>query len=209
MKNLLLVIKVFVVFVAIVIGLYFIAKARVKVKLNSKLELVKAEWDSLAYLQNLNQLYVCQLIRSNPGSEKSNDSIGFLFKKCQSTTTNSNCNDSVITIQYRFNESFLALKRQLSDSSFIRSSTSDSLLNLIEINTLNLYESLKEYNRVVKEFNLFYSTFPVFLIAKSIGLKRQAHFELTYGKPNMDPIVKKNEIPDWQRKIDEEHGFVD
>lgn len=209
MKNLLLSLKILVALLAIMIGIYLIVKARIKVNLNNKLEMVYAEWDSLSYLQNLNKEYLCKLIRSDQELEKTNDSIAYLFEKCQSITTDSNCNDTVIATQYKINESFLALKRLLNDSSYAKSPFSDSLLNLVEISALNLNTRVKEYNTVVKEFNLFYSTFPVFLIAKSHGFKRQPYFELYYGKSNKDPIAKKNEIPEWQRKIEEEYGFTE
>jgi hypothetical protein len=201
--------KVFIVFAIIAISLFFITKARVKDKLNTKLELVKTEWDTLANMQNQNQLYICKLIQFFPELEDYNDSIGFLFDQCQTKFDFIHCNDTIIANQYRLNESFLILKRQISDTNWVSRVKTDSILSVIEESMWNMNKCVKKYNSVVKEFNLYYSTFPVFLIAKSAGLRRQTYFELTYGAPNVDPIAKKNEIPEWQKRIEEEHGFVD
>ncbi len=209
MKSLLLAIKVILVIAVIAIGLVFLTKVRVKANLNTKLKLVEAEWDTLAHIQNQNQFSICKMLQLFPKLAESNDSIGFLFDQCHTKINLSNCNDTIIANQFRLNESFLVLKRQISDSISVQRTITDSILSGIEKNIWYLNKSVKKYNSVVKEFNLYYSTFPVFLIAKSVGLKRQPYFELTYGQPNIDPIAKRNEIPEWQRKIEKEHGFVD
>lgn len=210
MKSLVLVLKILLALITIAIGLFFITKIRIKNNLNAKLILVKVDWDVLTRFQNQNQLYIYQLMQLFPELAKSNDSIGFLMEQHRNNKVNyRNCNDTLITNQFNLNESFLVLKRQISDSSRHTNTMADSLLNLMEENLELLNKSVKQYNSKVREFNLSYSTFPVFLFAKYSGVKRQVYFELTYGVPNEDPIAKKNEIPDWQRKINEEHGFVD
>ncbi len=210
MKSFVLVIKILLAMIAIAIGLFIIAKIKIKNNLDTKLIVVKVEWESLSRFQNKNQLYTYQLTQLFPDLAKSNDSIGFLLEQHQNNKINySNCNDTLIANQFNLNESFLVLKRQISDTIRHTATMADSLLNLMEENMELLNKSVKQYNSKVREFNLYYSTFPVFLFAKSSGIKRQVYFEITYGVPNEDPIAKKNEIPDWQRKIEEENGLVE
>ncbi len=208
MKRFLQVIVILIAFVAILIGLFFFTKIRIKDKLDSRVNLVKVEWDGLAQLQNQNHSFLRQLIASHPDMNKSNDSLISLLNDFTGQR-NLRCNDTILAQQYELNKSVLALMQQITENNDTLVNDEDSISIKFDENLNELNRSVKQYNAEVRAFNLYYSTFPVFLFGKFFDIKRQVYFDLTYGIVNPDPIAKKNEIPAWQRKIEEEHGFTE
>ena len=170
---------------------------------------MKVEWDRLAHLQNENRLYLRQLIASFPEIGESNDSLINLLDESQEYIYNKNCNDTILTEEYELNNYLVVLMQEISEKDEIPAEPRDSILLKLGENINKLNGGVEQYNANVRAFNVHYSTFPVFLFAKSFGIKRQVYFDLTYGIVNPDPIAKRNEIPAWMKKIEEEHGFVE
>lgn len=209
MRKFPLVIKIFLALFLILIELFFFTKIRIKDKLNSGIDLVKVEWDGLAQLQNENRVYLRQLIISFPEIAESNDSLIILLDESQEYIDSRNCNDTILIEEYKLNNYLVALMQEISENDEIPTESRDSILLKLGENVNKLNRGVEQYNANVRAFNVHYSTFPVFLFAKSFGIKRQVYFDLTYGIVNPDPIAKRNEIPAWMKKIEEEHGFVE
>ena len=72
--------------------------------------------------------------------------------------------------------------------------------------TKSLYRELNkmttEYNSAVKDYNVYYTIFPHFIIAKRKGFKRDKYLTIEYGKENRDPIEKSKELPEWAKNVD-------
>ena len=72
--------------------------------------------------------------------------------------------------------------------------------------TESIYQELNEitteYNSSVKDYNVYYTIFPNFIIAKRKGYKREKFLTIEYGKENQDPIEKSKEIPEWAKNVD-------
>ena len=72
--------------------------------------------------------------------------------------------------------------------------------------TISLYQELNkittEYNSSVKDYNVYYSTFPTFIFAKRKGFKTDKYLTIVYGEKNQNPIEKSKELPEWTKNVD-------
>lgn len=76
--------------------------------------------------------------------------------------------------------------------------------NQRQITELNskLNRDILEYNSLTKEYNVYISIFPNFIVAKRNNYKKAKYFTVDYGKVNEDPIKKSKELPEWAKGVD-------
>ena len=71
---------------------------------------------------------------------------------------------------------------------------------------IRLYDKLNNdlatYNAQTKEYNVYISDFPNFIIAKRLHYHKAKYFTIKYGGTNKDPIIKSKELPDWAKGVD-------
>jgi hypothetical protein len=65
-----------------------------------------------------------------------------------------------------------------------------------------LNNDLANYNAQTKEYNVYISTFPNFIVAKRLHYHKAKYFLIKYGGTNEDPILKSKELPDWAKGVD-------
>ena len=64
-----------------------------------------------------------------------------------------------------------------------------------------LNNDLANYNAQTKEYNLYISTFPNFIVAKRLNFHKSKYFSIKYGGTNEDPILKSKELPEWAKGV--------
>jgi hypothetical protein len=74
--------------------------------------------------------------------------------------------------------------------------------NQISNLSVQLNNDVSKYNSLTQEYNVYISTFPIFLIAKNRSYHRAKYFEIKYGRTNEDPIQKSKEMPEWAKGVD-------
>ena len=65
-----------------------------------------------------------------------------------------------------------------------------------------LNNDLANYNAQTKEYNVYISTFPNFIVAKRLHYHKAKYFSIKYGGTNEDPILKSKELPEWAKGVD-------
>ena len=65
-----------------------------------------------------------------------------------------------------------------------------------------LNNDLANYNAQTKEYNVYISTFPNFIIAKKLHYQKAKYFTIKYGETNEDPNLKSKELPEWAKGVD-------
>jgi len=163
------------------VGIYFLQKS-ISSKLESKNKDVINSWKIFN-----DKLAERDLLLSSLSLAKS-DSLICLMNKSRSVRINKNNSSDVVISEYQLNK-FMMKRFPEPDK---------SILDLINsLNTLSI-----NYNSVAKDYNVYFSTFPNFLIAKKNKLKRAFYFDIEYGKENEDPVKKSKELPEWAKNVD-------
>ena len=71
---------------------------------------------------------------------------------------------------------------------------------------IELYDKLNNdlttYNAQTKEYNVYISDFPNFIVAKRLHYHKAKYFTIIYGGTNEDPILKSKELPEWAKGVD-------
>ena len=160
----------------------YIFKNRVSSNLESKNIAVRNSWkffnDKLCERDSL----------LNSQSLMKSDSLNYLLNKSRSERTNKDNSIEIVFNEYQLNK-------------FLMENVSETDTKILELN--NSLNTLKtNYNSVVKDYNLYFSIFPNFIVAKKMHIKRAKYFEIEYGKVNENPIKKSEELPDWAKNID-------
>ena len=120
-------------------------------------------------------------------SSTNSDSLRYLIEKSKLVRKNNNL------LEIEFNEYKL----------------NNFLMNkcpVLKKETISLYQELNkittEYNSSVKDYNVYYSTFPTFIFAKRKGFKTDKYLTIVYGEKNQNPIEKSKELPEWTKNVD-------
>jgi hypothetical protein len=202
-KVLLTLIKVFLSISLSFIGLYFVYKSMVKNNLESQLNTVNNNWKELLKLQDEKTALLKILVKNSPVNIKYLDSLNInLVEYDEKRKKIGECNSSWAYEQYLSNKYMMSLINFYIVNKQLGGIEKEKLLSNIRI----INRVITKYNSSVKVYNLYYSTFPNFIIAKSYGYKRKNYFDIQFGSENIDPKVSKKERRDWQRKIEMEHG---
>ena len=197
--------------IAIIFTIVFIfLKVNVTNSLEKKQEVTEYYWGqfNITYLQTLELLPF--LIQKAPQSIQYIDSLK--AKQLYLSQIESNplcCTDNFVYEQYQLNKYLLPLLNYYSANSYDSSSNIKELFDELLENIQKLNINIDHYNKSVKSFNQYYTTFPIFLIAKSLDFKRKEYFEVHYGKVNKSPNQKKQERRKWQKEIEKEHGLAE
>jgi len=75
-------------------------------------------------------------------------------------------------------------------------------MNITDSLFLELNKIRTEYNFLIEDYNVYYTTFPNIIFAKQKGYSREKFFTIEFGKENQNPIEKSKEIPEWAEKVD-------
>jgi hypothetical protein len=65
-----------------------------------------------------------------------------------------------------------------------------------------LNNDLSNYNAQTKEYNVYISGFPNFIVAKKFHYHKAKYFSIKYGGTNEDPILKSKKLPEWAKGVD-------
>jgi hypothetical protein len=158
-----------------------------------KLESIKNEsaiidnnWKKIYYLRNQRNSLIIKLVKSNGYS----DSIlawKYLNKKLEITQI-----DSLWENEYNLNELVIEMTSKNKSES-----KNNKIIKTIENLNIELNAKLNEYNSRVLMYNKIYSTFPIFIFAKNVGLRRKKFFNLKYGETNTKLLEVKKKNNKW------------
>lgn len=124
----------------------------------------------------------------NSQSSLNSDTLKYLLNKSKSERLNKNNSLNIVFDEYLLNKIMMQHLAE-SDKTFVEL---NSNLNILKTN----------YNSVVKDYNVYFSIFPNFIIAKKRKFKKAYYFNIEYGKENEDPIKKSKELPEWAKNAD-------
>lgn len=95
-------------------------------------------------------------------------------------------------LEYNTNKQYLKV-----EPCYAEKATLKERLKSLQDNAVELNEIVEQYNTLVSEFNLNYSTFPNFIFAKKAGFKRKKKFDLKFGMDNEATYIEKKKIEKW------------
>jgi hypothetical protein len=161
---------------------FYLLKKNISNNLEAKSQNVKQSWQTFNdQLNERDSLLNTQVLNRT-------DSLYYYLGKSKSERKNESNSIEIVFDEYKINK-YILKKNPNSDENI-------SKLN----NSLNIL--MTNYNSVVKDYNLFFSTFPNFLFAKKMNLHRAKYFEMEYGVENEDPIEKSKKFPEWAKNVD-------
>lgn len=208
MKKIVFLVKVIAIIIILFIGLYFVYKSIAKNNLVRKQKVLDNGWVELLKSQDEKNDLLSDLIKNSPKNVQYIDSLKIsLLDYMEKRKKIKECNQDFVYRQYLSNKYMLPLLMfYAKDTSMIDLEKKKTLKNIQE-NQDQLNKDIEKYNASVMDYNLYYSSFPNFIIAKSYGFKRKEYFEIQFGVESVDPEVVKKERRNWQRKIEQEHGI--
>lgn len=201
--------KVFLVVVLLFVSLYYAYKYSTINNLENRLKTLNDNWVEILQLQEDKNNFLKTIVDLDNKSVQYLDSLKIKIYEYDKGKKNfKECNSDIVYEQYLTNKYMLPLMKFYSDNSM----KSEVILKQKKLNGINeniesINKAIDKYNSSVSDYNQYYSRFPNFFIAKSIGLKRKDYFEIKYGVENIDPKIAKKESREWQRKIEMEHGL--
>lgn len=210
MKTIRNLLKLIIGIAIILTIVYIFLKVNVTKRLEKNQEVTEYHWGQFnkTHLQTFELLPV--LIQNTPQSIQYIDSLK--VKQLYLSQIKSNplcCTDNFVYEQYQLNKYLLPLLNYYSTNNYDSGSNIKELFGELLENIQKLNINIDHYNESVKVFNQYYTTFPMFLFAKSLGFKRKEYFEVHYGKVNISPNQKKQERRKWQKEIEKEHGLAE
>jgi hypothetical protein len=191
------------VFIALLIILFLFYRNSVKTNLIEKNEQSESEWIKV-YTASKNRLKLLnEFVKKNESNI--DDSLSIFINKIHNNYAKideKECSLNFIRQEYFLNKEYLK---------FLEKYESDSLLKgrleykiLIKIKSIDNYNNIviEKYNKKTRDYNIYFSTFPNFIFAKSIGLKKKKYFNMFYGKINDDPELSRKKLPEWAIGVD-------
>ncbi|WP_347066853.1 LemA family protein [Flavobacterium sp. WV_118_3] len=207
-KALIISITVFLIITLLIVGLYFVYKNSTKNNLDNKLKTVNNNWTELLKTQDKNNNLLRILITGSPQNIQYSDSLNiYLIEYNANRKDIGERNPDFVYKQYLANKYMLPLIKFYSENHQLANVEKKNILKNTLDNIEKTNKIIKKYNSSVRDYNLYYSSFPNFVIAKSYGFKRKDYFEMQFGVDNKDPKIAKKERREWQRKIEMEHGL--
>lgn len=209
MKKVLIgLVKVFLIITLLFVGLYFAYKSSAKNNLEDKLKTLNNNWTELLKLQDEKNNFLGILVDKSSPNIQYVDSLNVsLIEYTKSRKSIGECNPSLVYEQYLSNKYMLPLIKFYSENDQLADAEKKNALKNIQDNIEKINKVIEKYNSSVRDYNLYYTSFPNFIIAKSYGFKRKDYFEIQFGVENIDPKIAKKERREWQRKIEMEHGL--
>lgn len=162
-------------------GLYFVQKNTLN-NLEGKKNNITSLWEKFDKKLNDRDKLILSISSTN------SDSLKYFIDKSKLARKK-----KVAQIEFEFNEYKL--------NKFLLNSCLDMLKETESLHQ-ELNKMTTEYNSTVKDYNVYYSTFPNFIFAKRKGYKREKLLTIEYGNENQDPIEKSNEMPEWAINVD-------
>lgn len=200
--------KVFLIVTLLFVGLYFAYKSITKNNLEDKLKTLNDNWSELLKLQDEKSNFLEILVNKNSPNIQYVDSLNIsLIEYTKNRKSIGECNPSLVYEQYLSNKYMLPLIKFYSENDQLADVEKKNALKNIRDNIERINKVIEKYNSSVRDYNLYYTSFPNFIIAKSYGFKRKDYFEIQFGVENIDPKIAKKERREWQRKIEMEHGL--
>ena len=207
-KIAIVLVKVFLIITVLVVGLYFVFKINTKNKLKDKLETLNNNWIELLKLQDKKNNLLEILIDTSLHNIQYIDSLNVdLIEYTKKKDYIKECNPEFVYNQYLSNKYMLPLIKFYSENIQSVGTEKKKALKAIQDNIKRINKAIEKYNSNTRNYNLYYSSFPNFIIAKSYGFERKDYFEIQFGVENVDPKILKKERREWQRKIEMEHGL--
>lgn len=207
-KASLILLKITGIFLVLFVGIYFIFRSITIDNLEDKLSLLNKSWTEVIKLQNENVTLLKVLINSRKEQNQNLDSLKTKLSELSTQIKSyEECNSNVVYDQYLLNKYMLPLLNNYSRNDSLVDIGNLEDIKRIKVVITCLNKNIEEYNQNVSDYNSYRSTFPIFLIARSQGFEYKSFFEILYGVENKDPKEVKKERREWQRKIEEQHGF--
>lgn len=100
--------------------------------------------------------------------------------------------DALWLLEYNTNKQYLKTVNCYAEKTILKEK-----LKSLQNNANELNQILEQYNTYVKEFNVFYSTFPNLFFARDTGFKRKKYFDLKFGVDNEALFLEKKRIKNW------------
>lgn len=207
-KALIVLAKVLLIITLLFVGLYFAYKSITKNNLEDKLKTLNNNWTELLKLQDEKNNLLGILVKNSSPNIQYVDSLNVnLIEYTKNRKSIGECNPSLVYNQYLSNKYMLPLLKFYSGNNQLENVEKKKTLKNIQDNIERINKVIEKYNSSVRDYNLYYTSFPNFIIAKSYGFKRKDYFEIQYGIENIDPKIAKKERRESQRKIEMEHGL--
>lgn len=174
----------------IIYGVRFFLKKSIIGQLNEKNQKIEMIWMNI-YSSSYNRLLHLERLNGIAKSKCTSDSLTFYIVE-NKKTRNIKDVENLWFLEYNTNKQFLQIKPCYE----AELSTASILLSLKD-NASKLNKIVSDYNSLVREYNLYYSTFPNFLFAKGSGHKRKKYFELSFGMDNEKVYSDKMSLKKW------------
>lgn len=209
MRKILIVLsKIFLIVILLFVGFYFAYKSSTKNNLDDKLKTLNDNWTELLKLQDKKNNLLGILVINNSSNVRYVDSLNMnLEEYTKNRKSIRECDSNLVYNQYLCNKYTLSITKFYSENDQLLDIEKKKVLKDILYNTESINKAIKKYNSSVRDYNLYFTLFPNFIIAKSYGFKRKDYFEIQFGVENTDPKTAKKERREWQRKIEKEHGL--
>ena len=201
-------VKVFLIITVLVVGVYFVFKINTKNNLKDKLGALNNNWIELLKLQDEKNNLLEILIDTSLQNIQYIDSLNINLTEYTKKKDHINeCSPDFVYNQYLSNKYMLPLIKFYSENIQSVDAEKKKALKAIQDKIRQINKAIEKYNSNTRNYNLYYASFPNFIIAKSYGFERKDYFEIQFGVENVDPKTLKKERREWQRKIEMEHGL--
>lgn len=189
-KNVYVLLIIISVFVIICFSAFYLFKRNTLKQLEEKNNTIELIWASL-YQKSTKRLFDLDDLSVVNGINCNTDSLRLTILK-NKKERNIKDVEALWLLEYNTNKQYLKIEH-----CYIEKATLKAKLDSLQDNAAELNQIVEKYNIYVKEFNLFYSTFPNFIFAKNGGFKRKKYFDLKFGMDNEALYLEKKKIERW------------
>lgn len=195
-KTIYILLTVLAILAIICYGGFYLVRRNALKQLEEKNSRIEVVWKTIFQKSSERLAIIDDLAKSNAGCNT--DDLHMATSKNLQERNVENV-DSLWVLEYNTNKQYLKVVPCYTDKIDFKQK-----LETLQNNANQLNESVETYKAIVMEFNLLYTTFPNFLFAQKIGLKRRKYFDLKFGMDNEDIYKEKKKKENWIKtgKID-------
>ncbi|WP_410221849.1 hypothetical protein [Pedobacter sp.] len=177
-------------FAIICFSVFYLFKRSILEELEEKNNDIELIWTSL-YQKSAKRLFDLDSLSVVNGINCNTDSLRLTILK-NKKERNIKDVEALWLLEYNTNKQYLKIEHCYTEKATLKGKLDSLQYDAIELNQI-----VEKYNIYVKEFNLFYSTFPNFIFAKNGGFKRKKYFYLKFGMDNEALYLEKKKIEKW------------
>lgn len=189
-KSIYILLLILAIFIAICLSVFYLLKRNTLKQLKEKDANIGLMWEAIFHKMTtrLNHLDELSLVK---GTGCSSDSLRIAILE-NKKERNVGEVKALWLLEYRTNQQYVKVGPCYAKKPKLKGKLQVLINSAEELNQL-----LDSYDAYVREFNLYYSTFPNFLFAKEGGFKRRKFFDLKYGQDNEAIFIEKKKIEKW------------